>query len=79
MSEYDEGKDEKRSLVHIFRFRENKIEVKLKYSNGRKCLRKKVFCPNPQKFLPQKVRNLSTAKVFSAKFYEKANFSLLLP
>jgi len=38
MSEYDEGKG-----VHISRFREDIIEVKLKYFNGRKCLWKKVL------------------------------------
>jgi len=29
------------------------------------------FCQNPQNFLSQKVHNLSTAKVFSAKLFTK--------
>jgi len=38
-----------------------------------------VFAANPQKFLPQKVHNQSTAKVFSAKFTKKINFLSKLP
>jgi len=35
------------------------------------------FGPNPRKFLPRKVHNLPTAKVFR-KIYEKNKFSFLL-
>jgi len=50
------------------------ITLKKESVCGRKFCGFCVFCPNPQKILPQKVHNLSIAKVFSAKITKKVIF-----